>query len=105
MLCSLDEVQGLLLWKVGEIKNLPKPTSLMTTRLESMQINGTMFRETTNLAFNQNNTPSLISLVYILVLHLMPESVLLNVLILNFLKRKVFPNPTLHLSVAKQVVR
>ena len=105
MLRSLDEVQDLMLWKAGEIKNLPKPISLMTTTLESTQIYGTMFREMTNLVFNQNNTLSLISVVSILMLHLMPESVLLNVLILNFLKWKMFPNPTLHLSVAKQVAR
>lgn len=91
--------------KAGEIKNLPKPTCLKTTILASMQIHGAMFREMTNLVFNQNNTPSLISVVYILMLHLVPESVLLNVLILTFLKWKVFPKPTLHLSVAKQVVR
>lgn len=70
-----------------------------------MQINGTMFREMTDLAFNQNNTLSLISVVYLSVLKLMPGSVLLNVLILNFLKWNMFPNSTLHLSVAKQVVR
>lgn len=56
VLCSLDEVQDFLLWKVGEIKDLPKPTSPMTATLESMKINGTMFREMTNLVFNQNNT-------------------------------------------------
>lgn len=78
MLCSLDEVQDLLLWKVGERKNLPKPTSLMTTTLERMQINGTMFREMTNSVFNQNNTLSFISVVYILMLHLMPESVFIR---------------------------
>lgn len=77
----------------------------MTTTLESMQINGTMFREMTDLAFNQNNTLSLISVVYLSVLKLMPGSVLLNVLILNFLKWNMFPNSTLHLSVAKRVVR
>lgn len=100
MLCSLDEVQDLLLWKVGERKNLPKPTSLMTTTLERMQINGTMFREMTNSVFNQNNTLSFISVVYILMLHLMPESVFIQ----NFLKWKMSPNPALHLSAAKQAV-
>lgn len=77
----------------------------MTTTLESMQIHGTMFREMTKLVFNQNNILSCISVVYILMLHPMAESVLLDVLILNFLRWKMFPSPTFHLSVAKQVVR
>lgn len=86
-------------------KNVPKLTSLMTTALENTQINGRKFREITTLVFNQNNTLVLISVVCILMLRLMPESVLLNVLILNFLKWEIFPSSTLHLSVAKQVVR
>lgn len=88
-------------------KTFPKPITLMPTTLGSVWLYGTMFTEMTNLGIQlkHKNSLSLVRVVYILMLHLMPESALLNVSVVNFLKWKVFPNPTFHLSVTKGVMR